>query len=43
MEEEFDPRRFLEDFSAKLQGLIPHDRLVIDHLDENGRTPDSPP
>jgi len=38
MEEEFDPRRFLEEFSAKLQGLIPHDRLVIDHLDENGRT-----
>ncbi|HWT77939.1 MAG TPA: sigma 54-interacting transcriptional regulator, partial [Candidatus Methylomirabilis sp.] len=38
MEEEFDPRRFLEEFSAKLQGLIPHDRLVIDLLDENGRT-----
>ena len=38
MEEEFDPRRFLEKFSARLQGLIPHNRLVIDHLDENGRT-----
>jgi GAF domain-containing protein len=38
MEEEFDPRRFLEKFSAKLQGLIPHDRLVIDHLDEDGKT-----
>ncbi len=38
MEEEFDPRRFLEKFSARLQGLIPHDRLVIDYLDENGRT-----
>ncbi len=38
IEEEFDPRRFLEKFSARLQGLIAHDRLVIDHLDENGRT-----
>jgi transcriptional regulator with GAF, ATPase, and Fis domain len=38
MEEEFDPRRFLEKFSAKLQELIPHDRLVIDHLDEDGKT-----
>ncbi len=38
MEEEFDPRRFLAKFSARLQGLIPHDRLVIDHVDENGRT-----
>ncbi len=38
MEEEFDPRRFLAKFSTRLQGLIPHDRLVIDHLDENGRT-----
>ncbi len=38
MEEKFDPRRFLEKFSARLQGLFPHDRLVIDHLDENGRT-----
>jgi transcriptional regulator with GAF, ATPase, and Fis domain len=38
MEEEFDPRRFLAKFSARLQGLIPHDRLVIDHLEENGRT-----
>ncbi|HWT78933.1 MAG TPA: sigma 54-interacting transcriptional regulator, partial [Candidatus Methylomirabilis sp.] len=38
MEEQFDPRRFLERFSAKLQGLIPHDRLVIDHLDEDGKS-----
>jgi transcriptional regulator with GAF, ATPase, and Fis domain len=38
LEEEFDPRRFLEKFSAKLQGLLPHDRLVIDHLDEDGKT-----
>ncbi len=38
MEEEFDPRRFLEKFSARLQGLIPHDRLVIHLLDEDRRT-----
>jgi hypothetical protein len=39
MQKEFDPRRFLEEFSARLQGLIPHDRLVIDHLHEDGRSP----
>jgi transcriptional regulator with GAF, ATPase, and Fis domain len=38
MQEEFDPQRFLDQFSAQIQRLIPHDRLVIDHLDEEGRT-----
>ena len=38
MQEEFDPQRFLDQFSAQIQRLIPHDRLVIDHLDEDGRT-----
>jgi len=38
MREEFDPQRFLEQFSARIQRLIPHERLVIDHLDEDGRT-----
>ncbi len=38
MQEEFDPQRFLGQFSAQIQGLIPHDRLVMDHLDEDGRT-----
>ncbi|HSD51850.1 MAG TPA: sigma 54-interacting transcriptional regulator, partial [Candidatus Methylomirabilis sp.] len=38
MQEQFDPRRFLGQFSAQIQGLIPHDRLVMDHLDEDGRT-----
>jgi transcriptional regulator with GAF, ATPase, and Fis domain len=38
MREEFDPRRFLDEFSARIRRLIPHDRLVIDLLDEDGRT-----
>jgi len=38
MEEEFDPQRFLDQFSDQLQRLIPHDRLVIDLLDEECRT-----
>src|SRR5262245_37303284 len=38
MEEAFDPRRFLAEFAARLQRLIPHDRLVIAHLDEDRRT-----
>jgi transcriptional regulator with GAF, ATPase, and Fis domain len=31
MQDEVDPRRFLEEFSAKVERLIPHDRLVIAH------------
>ncbi len=38
MHEPFDPERFLDAFSAALQPLVPHDRLVIDLLDESGRT-----
>lgn len=38
MQEEFDPQRFLGQFSAQIQRPIPHDRLVMDHLDEDGRT-----
>jgi transcriptional regulator with GAF, ATPase, and Fis domain len=38
MQEEFDPQRFLDQFSDQLQRLIPHDRLVIDVLDEDRRT-----
>ncbi|HSB78207.1 MAG TPA: sigma 54-interacting transcriptional regulator [Candidatus Methylomirabilis sp.] len=38
MQEEFDPRRFLSQFSAHIGRLIPHDRLVIDLLHEDGRT-----
>ena len=38
MEGEFDPRRFLDDLSAQLRPLIPHDRLGILYLDDDGRT-----
>jgi GAF domain-containing protein len=38
MQEEFDPRRFLDQLSDRLQRRVPHDRLVVDYLDENGRT-----
>jgi Nif-specific regulatory protein len=38
MREAFDPRRFLGEFSTRIRRLIPHDRLVIDLLDEDGRT-----
>src|SRR5215471_17401917 len=38
VQEAFDPRKFLADFSAKLQRLIPHDRLVVACLDDDRRT-----
>ncbi|MBP1777491.1 MAG: zraR 7 [candidate division NC10 bacterium] len=38
MQEEFDPRRFLEEFSQTIRDIVPHDRLVVDYLDESGRT-----
>jgi transcriptional regulator with GAF, ATPase, and Fis domain len=38
MQEEFDPSSFLDRFSSQIQSLIPHDRLVIDFLDADGRT-----
>lgn len=38
MEGEFDPRRFLDAFSTQLQPLLPHDRVSIVYLDEDGRT-----
>jgi transcriptional regulator with GAF, ATPase, and Fis domain len=38
MQEEFDPQRFLDQFSEQLRRLIPHDRLVIDLVDEERRT-----
>jgi transcriptional regulator with GAF, ATPase, and Fis domain len=38
MEEKFDPRRFLEEFSQRIRGILPHDRLVIDLLDEDRPT-----
>jgi transcriptional regulator with GAF, ATPase, and Fis domain len=37
MQEEFDPRRFLDEFSQRLRGILPHDRLVILNLAEDGK------
>jgi Nif-specific regulatory protein len=38
LQEDFDPQRFLDQFSAQIQRLVPHDRLVIDILDEDRQT-----
>jgi hypothetical protein len=32
LQEKFDPQRFLADFSARAQRLVPHDRVIIDYL-----------
>jgi transcriptional regulator with GAF, ATPase, and Fis domain len=32
----FDPERFLAEFSAQMQRLLPHDRLIIGYLEEGG-------
>jgi len=37
MQEEFDPRRFLDEFSQRIRGILPHDRLVILNLAEGGK------
>ncbi len=38
LQEAFDPQRFLKEFSACVQSLLPHDRLLIAHLEDEGRT-----
>jgi hypothetical protein len=38
MDDAFDPRKFLGEFSTRLQRLIRHDRLVIAYLDDDRRT-----
>jgi len=38
LQEKFDPQRFLADFSVRAQRLVPHDRVVIDYLEDDGRT-----
>jgi len=35
---EFQPRAFLADFSTALQPFVPHDRLGINYLSDDGRT-----
>src|SRR5262245_53005797 len=37
-EQEFDPRRFLERFSERIQSLLPHDRMVIFRRAEDRQT-----
>src|SRR3990172_5945643 len=37
MQEAFDPRRFLDEFSQRIRGILPHDRLVILNLAEDGK------
>jgi two-component system response regulator HydG len=38
LQEEFDPQRFLKEFSACVQSLLPHDRLLIAYIEDEGRT-----
>ena len=38
LEGDFDPRRFLDDLSAQLRPLIPHDRIGLLYLDDDGHT-----
>src|SRR5258705_7351207 len=38
MSHEFDPGGFLEGLSGQLQGLIPHDWMMVLYLDDGGRT-----
>ena len=36
LQERFDPQHFLAEFSAPVQALVPHDRLLIAYLEEGG-------
>ncbi|HYE89862.1 MAG TPA: sigma 54-interacting transcriptional regulator [Terriglobales bacterium] len=38
LRDDLPPHQVLAALSAVLQPVLPHDRLVVDHLDENGRT-----
>ena len=37
VQEVFDPQRFLAEFSAPVARVVPHDRLMIGHVEEGGR------
>jgi len=37
LQETFSPQRFLAEFSVPVERLVPHDRLMIAHLEEGGR------
>ena len=38
LQDEFDPQRFLSEFSSRAARLVPHDRVIIDYLEDGGRT-----
>jgi Nif-specific regulatory protein len=38
MQETFDPQRFLAPFSARIQRVLPHDRMIVAYLEDEGRT-----
>jgi GAF domain-containing protein len=38
LDEAFDPQRFLAEFSARVQRLVPHDRVIIVRREEDGHT-----
>ena len=38
VQDSFDPQRFLEAFSYHLEGIIPHDSVMIAYLEDEGRT-----
>src|SRR5438093_6896777 len=37
LQEKFDPQRFLAEFSSRAQRLVPHDRMIIVYLEDEGR------
>jgi transcriptional regulator with GAF, ATPase, and Fis domain len=38
LQDRFDPQRFLAEFSARVQPLVPHDRLLIAYLEDDGES-----
>src|SRR2546426_10419147 len=38
LDEHFDPARFLAEFSARTQRLVPHDHMLIAVLEDDGQT-----
>ena len=38
LDEHFDPARFLTEFSARAQRLVPHDHMLIAVLEDDGQT-----
>jgi hypothetical protein len=36
LDDSFDPARFLAEFSARAQRLVPHDRVIIARREDDG-------